>query len=286
MAFWAVRQVDAATTMLRSTPWLVPGLRWLQGLGWTQRFEKASLPTQYSPSAAPWREGSALRAQRQEPQGVPHEDSALPVVVVLAGLGTPWAFMRPMLDALTERGFRVVVLPQLGWNYRSVTELAQLVDTYLRSHREYGPVLLVGHSKGGLIAKQVLLNDPNHERTIGAVAISSPFRGAKTAKYVFGNSWHVTREIIGLRPGTPMQLALTDRNSVDRRMVSIIPLYDPVVGLPGTLIGGKNQTVRALGHNRLLGDPRVHELVARELRRLASGDGVRHVPPNSPDVSA
>ncbi|MFD2675469.1 esterase/lipase family protein [Gulosibacter bifidus] len=262
--FWTIRQVDAANAMLRKTPGLIPMFRLLGALG------PAKLPTRYAESAAPWREGADLRAHRPHPEGESTAEAALPVVVVLAGLATPWGFMRPMLDALTERGFRTVVLPQLGWNYRSVAELAELVDLYLRAHPEYGRVLLVGHSKGGLIAKQVLLRDADSERTLGAVAISAPFRGAVTAKYVFGSSWNITREIIGLRPGTPTQLALTEHDSVDQRMVSIIPLYDPIVGVPGTLVQGKNRTVRALGHNRLLGDPRVHELVARELRRLAA----------------
>lgn len=249
--------------MVRHTPNLVPVVRRLWPMS------RAVLPSRYAPDSAPWQLGRGSSAPATF-VGDAQQREELPVVVVLAGLGTPWAFMRSMLDALTERGFRTVALPQLGWNFRSVAELAAMVDRYLRTHSEYGPVLLVGHSKGGLVAKQVLLNDPEGGRALGAVAISSPFRGARTARYVTGSSWRITREIIGLRPGTPAQLALAARDSVDALMVSIIPLYDPIVGVPGTLEAGKNQTVRALGHNRLLGEARVHNLVARELRRLAA----------------
>lgn len=258
--FWTAHQLGAGYAMVRDTPNLVPVIRWLSPRA------RPVLPTRYAPHEAPWRSWDIVGKGARVPDA--------PVVVVLAGLGTPSGFMHPVLDSLTQRGFRTVVLPQLGWNFRSVGELARLVDRYLRAHTEYGPVLLVGHSKGGLIAKQVLLNDPDAKYALGAVTISSPFRGARTARYITGHSWRITREIIQLRPGVPAQLKMSGSDSVDRRIVSVIPLYDPIVGLPGTLVAGTNRTVSALGHNRLLGDERIHDLIARELRRLAAGNAV------------
>lgn len=234
--FWAVQQVD--------------GL-----LGMREWVTSPALRTRYSPRSRGWCEEG-------------------PVVVVLAGLSTPWRFMRPVLDALSDRGYRVLVLPQLGWNLFSVATLAGVVERYLLAHPEYGRVLFVGHSKGGLIAKQVLLDDLAGEHTIGAVTLSAPFAGAKAARLVHGSN-PIAREMIGLRAGTPMQLALSMRDEVDARITSIIPLYDQIVGYPGILPNGRNRTVRALGHNLLLADRRVHDIIDRELRAIMTRDAER-----------
>jgi pimeloyl-ACP methyl ester carboxylesterase len=233
--FWGVRQIDGAFGMRE---WLT-----------TSR-----LRTHYSPRSTGWRSGG-------------------PVVLVLAGLATPWRFRRPVLNALSDRGYRVVVLPQLGWNLRPVAELAATVERYLDAHPELGRVLIVGHSKGGLIAKQVLLDDLAGDRTIGAVAVAAPFGGARAARFVHG-SHPITREMIGLRAGTPMQLAFAMRDGADARIASIMPLYDQIVGIPGKLRAGRNLTVRALGHNLLLADRRVHDILDRELRALIEHDTV------------
>ena len=235
-AFWTLHQLD--------------GL-----LGMAPLLTSAGVRTRYSPRSRGWRDGG-------------------PAVVVLAGLSTPWRYMRPVLDALSDRGYRVIVLPQLGWNLKSVASLAAIVERALLAHPEYGRVLFVGHSKGGLIAKQVLLDDFVGEHTIGAVAISSPFAGAKAARYIHGSN-PIAREMIGLRAGTPMQLALSMRDEADARITSIMPLYDQIVGYPGVLPNGRNRTVRALGHNLLLADRRVHDIIDRELRAIMKRDAAR-----------
>lgn len=235
-AFWGIQQLDGLVGMCE---WLTsPRLR-----------------TRYSPRSSGWRTGG-------------------PTVIVLAGLATPWRFMRPVLNALSDRGYRVVVLPQLGWNFQPVSVIAAKVERYLQANPELGRVLFVGHSKGGLVAKQVLLDDVEGRYTIGAVAIAAPFAGAKAARFVHGSN-PIAREMIGLRAGTPMQLAFSMRNEVDTRITSIMPLYDQIVGYPGILPSGRNRTVRALGHNLLLADRRVHDIIDRELRGIMTRDAER-----------
>ncbi|MGO1544703.1 MAG: esterase/lipase family protein [Gulosibacter sp.] len=222
-----------------------------------------------------WQARSAgMRAQRKvrgrravllaDPSRV---DPEKPVVVALSGLMTSWEFLSPLTDGLMARGFQVAVLPQLGLNMSSVEALSAHVHRFLDTHGELQPVVFVTHSKGGLVAKRVLLDDPEGELVVGAVALAAPFAGATAARYVHGLT-KFGREIVTLRVGTPAQLQLEQMDAQDHRIASIAPVYDEIVGVRGRVRGGRNRAVSSLGHNRLLSDDRVHSLVVVEINRM------------------
>ena len=212
-----------------------------------------------------WQARSFARSAMREYPGDP--ESGMPTVVMLPGLATNWNFMDAVAVALSDEGFRVVQLPQLGRVTRSVNVLTEMVIRYLRSHRELGPVLFVSHSKGGLIAKRVLLEDPDAELALGAVAISAPFDGARAARLVRGRS-ATMREVMLLRPGSEPMLDLARNTSANSRITTISPIIDEIVGSRGTLPGARNLAVSSIGHNLLLADPRVHRMIVRELHRI------------------
>lgn len=188
-------------------------------------------------------------------------------VVLVPGLATNWQFLRPVGDALSRAGFRVRVFPQLRRMGRSENELANMLRRFLESHREWGPVALVTHSKGGLVAKRVMLDDPDGRLVAGAVTIAAPFHGAVAARFVRGE-FRSLRHVTDLRPGTPSVLELARRTEVNSRIVTISPIVDEIVGRRGPLPGARNFAVSAIGHNRLLALPRVQQLVVRETHRL------------------
>ena len=200
--------------------------------------------------------------------------SKLPTVVLLPGLATNWKFMEPLADALADAGFPVVQLPQLRRVTKPSSDLAELVLRYLRTHRELGPVLLVSHSKGGLVAKRVLLADPEAKLALGAVTISAPFDGARAARFVRGGR-SPFREVVLMRPGTPAMLELARQTSANSRITTVSPIIDEIVGSRGTLPGARNLAVSSIGHNLLLADPRVHRLVVRELHRVVDAAAAR-----------
>lgn len=201
-----------------------------------------------------------------DPSGV---DPDKPVIVALAGLATSWEFLTPLIDGLIRRGFQVAVLPQLGHNFDSVMYLAEHVKRFLRTHDDLSPVMFVTHSKGGLVAKRVLLEDPDWRYAVGAVVLAAPFAGATSARYIRGLT-KFGKEIVTLRPGTPSQLELEHMDAQNSRISSITPVYDEVVGIRSRVRGGTNRAVSALGHNRFLSDERLHGLVEREVNRLWS----------------
>lgn len=210
-----------------------------------------------------------VRSLRRSPLPVFAADAAsgLPTVIMLPGLATNWKFMQPLTNAIAAAGFPVAHLPQLRRVTKSSTDLAELVLRFLRTHRELGPVLLVSHSKGGLVAKRVLLADPEARLALGAVTISAPFDGARAARFVDGRI-HALREVVLMRPGTPAMLSLARQTAANSRITTVSPIIDEIVGSRGTLPGARNLAVSSIGHNLLLADPRVHRLVVRELHRI------------------
>ena len=203
-------------------------------------------------------------------------DPELPTVVLIPGFLTNWQFMTPIAETLARLGVRVRVLPQLGWMLDSVDELARLVLDDLREHAEEGPVVLVSHSKGGLVAKRVLLADPEGELALGAVAISAPFDGARAARLVRGNlRVPYVREVVMLRPGTPAMLELARETGANSRITTVSPIVDEIVGAGGALPGARNIAVSSIGHNLLLADARVHRIIVREVRRIAAADAAQ-----------
>ena len=65
--------------------------------------------------------------------------------------------MQPVADHLYRAGHPVYVLDKLGYNTGAVEAMAQIVSEYLESLK-LRDVVVIAHSKGGLIAKHALAN--------------------------------------------------------------------------------------------------------------------------------
>jgi pimeloyl-ACP methyl ester carboxylesterase len=95
--------------------------------------------------------------------------------LLLAGWGTDPRRLDPLRDALRGSGLDAIV-----WAYHPVGTLPALADQLLdRIARTPGPLHLVGHSLGGLVAAQATLARP--EGLITVTTINTPWRGTWAA---------------------------------------------------------------------------------------------------------
>lgn len=179
-------------------------------------------------------------------------------VVLIPGVLEEWTVLRQVADRLSAEGHPVHALPQLRRNTVTVAEAAELVATYLVAADLRGAVL-VAHSKGGLIAKQVLLG-PEGERVRGVVAIATPFSGSVLARLV------PLRLVRSLAPDDATIVALSARTEVNPRITSISPSFDPHIPGGSHLAGAVNVRVDAMGHFRVLADPEVLDAVVAAAR--------------------
>ena len=181
-------------------------------------------------------------------------DGDRPPVVVVPGVYETWHFMRPLMDALHDRGHPVHVLPVLRHNLRPVPASAAEVVRYLAEH-DLRDVLIVAHSKGGLIGKYAMASlDPEH-RIDRMVAVSTPFGGSSLARLAPVPHLRV------FRAADPVLAAMGRELEVNARITSVYGVFDTLIPEGSELAGATNVRLPIGGHFRILGDPRARDAV-------------------------
>lgn len=187
------------------------------------------------------------RLSRVSPGAFAGGDPALPVVLLLPGVYEGWRFLLPLARALSRAGFEVRVAPELGSNRAPVAAgAARVIAGAAAALPRDRPVLLVAHSKGGLIGR-VLLDQPGSPLAGRAdarlLAVATPFRGSPYAA-LFWN-----RPIRSLRPRDRFFAELLAGDAApNARVTALVPRFDPHVP-PGELLpGARVQPMRTAGH--------------------------------------
>jgi pimeloyl-ACP methyl ester carboxylesterase len=174
------------------------------------------------------------------------EGSKRPVVIV-PGVYENWQFVRPLIEALHAAGHPVHVVPELGHNRRPLAAGAALLLDHLRTHR-LTDVILVGHSKGGLVGKLAMLRD-SEGRIRHLVTICSPHHGSSRATLLPLGS------IRGLTPADELIRSLKAQQAANEQITSISVSYDEQVPEGSYLTGARNVMLPQPGHFRVLGHP-------------------------------
>ncbi|PJI91119.1 esterase/lipase family protein [Luteimicrobium subarcticum] len=204
-----------------------------------------------------------LRRQMSWPGGShAYEHPARPTgrtVVLVPGVWEPWQFLRPLAELLHAHGVSVHTLPELGYNHRPIERAARTLGDSL-VERDLRDVVLVAHSKGGLIGKLAMLQHDPDGRIASMVAVSSPFSGSAIAR------WVPLRSVRAFHPADATILALAAEVDVNGRITSAHPSWDPLIPSGSFLEGAEDVVLATPGHFRPLTDPRLRTLL---LARLA-----------------
>ncbi|MBP6685573.1 MAG: alpha/beta hydrolase, partial [Leucobacter sp.] len=181
-------------------------------------------------------------------------------VLILPGVYENWRFMLPLIRELHAEGHPVHVVPALGHNRMPVPAGARRVAAYLEE-AALNDVVLVAHSKGGLVGKQLMASGASAARVRSMLAVATPFGGSRYARFM------LNRTLRSFAPGNETVTALGRLLDVNGRIVSVFPSFDPHIPEGSVLEGARNVRVGTAGHFRVLADP---ETLA-EASRLASG---------------
>jgi triacylglycerol lipase len=183
-----------------------------------------------------------------------------PTVVLVPGVYESWRFMRPLAAALYRHGHPVHVVQKLGYNVGTIPEMARMVAAHL-AEADLTDVVVVAHSKGGLIGKYAMLHHDPESRIRGVVAISTPFAGSPYARWI---------PIAAVRAFVPTDVtlaALTADLVTNSRITSIYNSFDPHIPGGSHLEGAVNIRLRTPGHFRILSDPELVPTVLAALER-------------------
>lgn len=166
-------------------------------------------------------------------------------VVVIPGVYEDWRFMLPLVRRLHQAGHPVHVVTLLQRNLLAVPKAAELIAAYVHA-RDLEDVMIVAHSKGGLIGKYAMMSLDPEARVRGMVAICSPFSGSRYASFMLLPS------LRAFSPRDAVTVQLSREERVNERITSVYGLFDPHIPEGSVLPGARNIQLQTGGHFRIL----------------------------------
>ena len=179
-------------------------------------------------------------------------------VLLLPGVYETWRFLRPVSERLHALGHPIVVVPGMGRNTRPIAATAEAAQRVLDAH-DLHDVVVLAHSKGGLIGKTMMVSTDVDGRIARMVTVNSPFSGTR---------WSLVLPSRTLRAFSPRDadlLRLADQLEANSRISSMASGFDAHVTEGSVLPGATNVTFPVDGHFRPLGHPASVDMIVREV---------------------
>jgi len=188
-----------------------------------------------------------------------------PPVVLLPGITRKWGFLKKLADKISEAGYPVYALPDLKRNMMSIPRSARIVEKLLASQNIKGAIL-IGHSKGGLVAKYLLAKSSERKNIRAATTIATPFLGSEIARLSLSKAYQE------LTPESKIVRELAKNRAINRKIYSLIPVYDNLLPQQKSYLpGGHNLIINARGHHTIVFDPRTIKIILGILNQYRRG---------------
>ncbi len=181
-------------------------------------------------------------------------------IILIPGVFEKWHFLKAIADSLSLRGHPIYVLEHIGYNTKEIHHTAKSIREFIDKEK-LKDVIIIAHSKGGLIGKHLLNFHNKDEKIKKVIAIASPFAGSHITKFI------PHRAIMELSPHSQIVKELNEKKEFNHKIVSIFGLFDNHVWPESScrLEGAKNIEVHTHGHHKILFDKKVHDIIASEI---------------------
>ena len=181
-------------------------------------------------------------------------------IILIPGVHSTWPFLKPIADKLSLLGHAIYILPRLGYNTFEISASAKIVRDLIEE-KDLINVIIIAHSKGGLIGKKVLITHNKDNRVKKLIAIATPFGGSEIVKYL------PLKHLKDLYSQNKAILSLQKHTKTNSKIVSIYGLWDNHVWPTEScrLIGAKNIKVNVLGHHKILNSRQVLKAIKKEV---------------------
>ena len=184
-------------------------------------------------------------------------------LILIPGVLEKWHFLHTIAEPLSKQGHPIYVLEHLGYNTRDIHKAAKLVRELIEE-RDLRDVVIIAHSKGGLIGKYVLAHENHDGRVRKVIAIAAPFHGSRIVHLA------PVRFLRELGPSSEVVRRLHEAAHVNQHIISIYGAFDNHVWPEEScrLDGARNIQVVAHGHHAILSSAEVLEIVHKEVARI------------------
>lgn len=209
-------------------------------------------------------------------------------VILIPGILGKWMLMKHLGDKISLRGHPVYIVPQLGYNIYSIPLSAKMLRTLivhiipkfghippkvsrgaqairnLIEKENLKGVILIAHSKGGLIGKYLLAHHNSDHRVLGMIAVATPFSGSAMAKLIPHDSFKE------LKADSEIIHDLETHKKVNGQIISIFPAYDTHIWAEkgSFLDGAQNIEVPVGGHDTLLNNKKIQKAVIASVDKM------------------
>jgi triacylglycerol lipase len=189
------------------------------------------------------------------------------VVVFLHGLFATAGVLRPMRQVVEQTvgahtaSFTYAPARGVDQVARSLGELLARLPAGVRLH-------LVGHSMGGIAARWYLQEHALDPRVVQTISLASPFQGTRHARLMptaAGRDIAIGSEVL-------RRLARRAEVAANVPHLSVVASHDQLVTESAVFELGESLVIEACGHNGLLFQPEVAELVAERVRSFRQLD--------------
>ncbi len=193
----------------------------------------------------------------------PASEQGKPSVILLSGITFQWGVLKHLIKNITDEGFHVYVLPDMGYNFWNIEKSAARVREFIDENK-LSSVAILGYSKGGIIGKYLLKNHNNDGAIKKVVSVASPFSGSKLVRVIPHKSFGE------LEKKSEIIQSLLDDVSVNSLITSIYPKFDNLILPQGGsfLKGAKNIEINSRGHHKILFHKDTKKTIMDELSSL------------------
>lgn len=179
-------------------------------------------------------------------------------VLIIPGFHESFWTVAKIATFLNAHGYPIYTIPNFS-STAKIEPLSKQVADFIEQNKLEN-IILLGHSKGGVIAKHVVCTYPEiTQRVIKVIAIASPFGGTKLAALKIQN-------LDQLLPNSPLLSELAQNTEVNSKFLCIYPQLDnhTIPNTSALLDGAQNVELPVIGHTNIL----VSKLTLKELDRF------------------
>jgi triacylglycerol lipase len=171
-------------------------------------------------------------------------------IVIIQGKSNRWGFLKKLSDAISKRGYPIYVVKKLGSNKFDIKTSARIVKEIIEKNNLKN-VTLLGHSKGGLVGKYILIHEDANNRIDHLIAIAAPFSGSKIVHHFPRN-----KSLREFSPKSKMIQEISSNKKVDSKIISIMPEFDNHIWADkgSHLDGATNVRMATKGHHKIVFD--------------------------------
>ncbi len=182
-------------------------------------------------------------------------------IILIPGILEKWGLLKNLGDKISLEGHPVYIIPKLGYNLKDIPTSAKIVREMI-DEKDIKNAVIVTHSKGGLIGKYLLSFFNTDERVTKMISIATPYSGTSLSKYL------PVKQVKDFRADSEIIKQLQSHKEVNKRIISISPVFDNHVWEGSLLEGAENITIDEKGHHKILYNRELVNIILKALNRF------------------